>query len=150
MTTLALHIISPQPLPESAGQAIGLALRPVSLTIQRALEQAQPERALGLAWNALATLTGQLLPAGAEPAGCCLHLLALEIAAAPLHCLADGTLQEALELHIEHRAWRVEPAEGWRLAEQWAKRLDADAHVAWHQHPAPDGRWQVSAWAPLP
>ncbi|MGB2770961.1 MAG: hypothetical protein WBD79_17785 [Anaerolineae bacterium] len=149
MAHIALHINSPQSLPATAGQAIALALRPVSQEIHLALEQAQTERALSLATVTLAAASAQLTTPAAGPLDACLHLLAIEIAASPLTCLADGTLQEALEVWIEHRAWRVSPLEGRRLADRVAQRLSTGTDVTWSQRVAPNGYWQASVWAPL-
>ncbi len=149
MTQIALHINTPQTLPATAAQAIALALRPVSQEIHLALEQAQPERALGLATSTLAATSAQLSADAPGSLDASLHLLAVEIAASPLICLADGTLQEVLEVWIEHRTWRVHPLEGRRLAHQVAQRLQPGAEAAWGQHVSANGFWQASVWAPL-
>ncbi|MFZ1269171.1 MAG: hypothetical protein WAU95_22150, partial [Anaerolineae bacterium] len=76
MAHIALHINSPQSLPATAGQAIALALRPVSQEIHLALEQAQTERALSLATVTLAAASAQLTTPAAGSLDACLHLLA--------------------------------------------------------------------------
>ena len=149
MASIALHVKTAQPLADTVGRAIALALRPVSHEIQTALEQAQPERAWRLARTTLAQVGSSLTGNASGGREGCLHLLAIEIAVSPLICLADGTLQEALEVWVEHRAWRVSPAQGRRLADQVVQRWNVCADVACSQRVSFSGHRETSAWAPL-
>lgn len=149
MASIALHINTTQPLADTVGRAIAGALRPVSRDIQAALEQAQPELAWRLASTSLAQATASLTVNASSRTDLRLHLLAVDIALSPLTCLADGTLQEALEVWVEHRAWRVNPADGRRLAHLAAQRWGDSADVVWSQRVTPQGHWEASAWSLL-
>lgn len=149
MASIALHIHTTQPLADTVGRAIACALHPVSHEIQAALEQAQPELAWRLASTALVQATASLTANDGSGTDLRLHALAVDIAVSPLICLADGTLQEALEVWVEHRAWRVNPAEGRRLALLAAQRWSAAADVTWNQRVTPQGHWEASAWSLL-
>jgi hypothetical protein len=149
MASIALHIKTTQPLADAFGRAIACALRPVSQEIQAALERAQPELAWRLASTSLAQATASLTTNDSSRTDLRLHLLAVDIALGPLTCLADGTLQEALEVWVEHRAWRVNPADGLRLARLAGQRWGAAADVTWNQRVTPQGHWEASAWTVL-
>lgn len=149
MASIALHINTTQPLADTVGRAIAGALRPVSRDIQAALEQAQPELAWRLASTSLAQATASLTVNASSRTDLRLHLLAVDIALSPLTCLADGTLQEALEVWVEHRAWRVNPADGRRLAHLAAQRWGDSVDVVWSQRVTPQGHWEASAWSRL-
>lgn len=149
MASIALHINTTQPLADTVGRAIAGALRPVSRDIQAALEQAQPELAWRLASTSLAQATASLTVNASSRTDLRLHLLAVDMALSPLTCLADGTLQEALEVWVEHRAWRVNPADGRRLAHLAAQHWGDSADVVWSQRVTPQGHWEASAWSRL-
>jgi|GEM_PF-7069294 len=149
MASIALHINTTQPLADTVGRAIACALRPVSHDIRAALEQAQPELAWRLASTSLAQATASLTANAGSRTDLRLHLLAVDIALSPLTCLADGTLQEALEVWVEHRAWRVNPADGRRLAHLAAQRWGDSVDVVWSQRVTPQGHWEASAWSLL-
>jgi len=149
MAPIVLHINTTQPLADTVGRAIAGALRPVSRDIQAALEQAQPELAWRLASTSLAQATASLTVNASSRTDLRLHLLAVDMALSPLTCLADGTLQEALEVWVEHRAWRVNPADGRRLAHLAAQRWGDSADVVWSQRVTPQGHWEASAWSRL-
>lgn len=149
MASLALHVNTTQPLADTVGHAIASALRPVSRDIQAALEEAQPERAWRLVWTTLAQVAASLAINTDNRMDLRLHLLVIELAVRPLTCLADGTLQEALEVWIEHCAWRVSPMEGRRMADQVAQRWSTCTEVLWSQRVTPSGHWEASAWSPL-
>jgi len=149
MASIALHINTTQPLADAVGRVIACALRPVSHDIQAALEQAQPELAWRLAATSLAQATASLTASASSRTDLRLHLLAVDMALSPLTCLADGTLQEALEVWVEHRAWRVNPADGRRLAHLAAQHWGDSADVVWSQRVTPQGHWEASAWSRL-